>query len=227
MNAQNRAGTWSIALSLGLLVAVSSLQAAEEPSVPPQEPKAPPRIHAPRDTPKDLEPKSQSSPPKAQKSDPSEPANNKGVLSLPLKVKLALMGDPRLLHFPIEVEANGAQVVLSGKVPGESETLAAANVALGVPGVTSVLNKLEVVKETRQAATRKQDEVITALVKERFERSTTLKTAGFGVKTEDGVVVLSGKTRFQVIVLEAAEAASQVPGVKAVRSDDVRIEGTD
>jgi len=220
MNMQRAPETWLIALSLGLLVSGSSLQAAEEPSVPPQESKAPPRIHAPRDTPKALEPK-------AQKSDPSEPANNKVVLSLPLKVKLALMADPRLLHFPIEVEANGSQVVLSGKVPGESETLAAASVTLGVPGVTSVLNKLEVVKETRQAATRKQDEAITTNVKERFERSMTLKTAGFGVKTEDGVVVLNGKTRFQVIVLEAAEAASQVPGVKAVRSDEVRIEGAD
>jgi hyperosmotically inducible protein len=48
--------------------------------------------------------------------------------------------------------------------------------------------------------------------------------ANFDVKTEQGVVSLSGTVRFQVIVLEAAEAARQVPGVKAVRTDKVRIE---
>ena len=207
------AGPWLIALPLSLLLAAAPVQ-AEEPTVPGPEPKAPPRIHAPKDT------------PKAQKSDPSDqPATDKAVLSLPLTVKLAFMADPRLLHFPIEVESNGQQVVLSGKVSGGSEAEAAASVAKGVPGVTSVVNKLEVVKDLRQVVTRKQDEIITAYVKERFERSTTLKSAGFSVKTEDGVVLLSGKTRFQVIVLEAAEAALQVPGVRAVRSDAVRIEG--
>lgn len=43
------------------------------------------------------------------------------------------------------------------------------------------------------------------------------------MKTEDGVVTLTGSTRFQVIVLEAAQAARQVPGVKAVNTDQVRL----
>jgi hyperosmotically inducible protein len=54
-----------------------------------------------------------------------------------------------------------------------------------------------------------------------------LEAAKFDIKTESGVVELSGKTRFQVIVLEAAEAARQVPGVKAVKTHTVRIEGAE
>jgi hyperosmotically inducible periplasmic protein len=48
--------------------------------------------------------------------------------------------------------------------------------------------------------------------------------ANFDVKTEQGVVSLSGTVRFQVIALEAVEAAKQVPGVKAVKTEKVKIE---
>jgi hyperosmotically inducible protein len=72
--------------------------------------------------------------------------------------------------------------------------------------------------------THKQDDIITRHVKERFAHSATVTAANFEVKTEQGVVSLSGIVRFQVIVFEAAEAARQVPGVKAVRTDKVKIE---
>jgi hyperosmotically inducible protein len=228
-------------LTLSMLICFGAPLLADEPSAPAPEVKPPPKIHAPKEVPKETpkeapkasDTKPQAQPPKAPKAEApaapegqtGEPANGKVVLSLNLAVKLALMADPRMFQWPIEVEANGTQVVLSGKVPGETESAAAGAVALGVPGVTAVLNKLELAKDLKQTIARKQDEVITAYVKKRFDESTTLKTAGFAIKTEDGTVVLSGKTRFQVIVLEAAEAARQVPGVRAVRSDAVRIEG--
>jgi hyperosmotically inducible protein len=87
-----------------------------------------------------------------------------------------------------------------------------------------VSNKLEVVKDLPDVITHKQDDIITRYVKERFAQSATVTAAKFDVKTEQGFVSLSGTVRFQVIVLEAAEAARQVPGVKAVRTDKVRIE---
>ena len=87
-----------------------------------------------------------------------------------------------------------------------------------------VSNKLEVVKELPEIIARKQDDFITRQVKDRFAKSATLTAANFDVKTEQGVVSLSGTVRFQVIVLEAAEASRLVPGVKAVRTDKVRID---
>ncbi len=153
-----------------------------------------------------------------------EGTGKKAVSSLILTVKLALLGDPRLFPYEIEVEAGSDEVTLAGKVSSEAEKAAAADIASTVPTVKSVSNKLEVVKELLEAITHKQDDIITRHVKERFAKSATVTAANFDVKTEQGVVSLSGAVRFQVIVLEAAEAAKQVPGVKAVKTDKVRIE---
>lgn len=150
---------------------------------------------------------------------PSKPAG-----SLVLAVKLALMADQRVFPHDIEVETKGHEVVLSGKVSSQAEKRASAEVARGVEGVKSVVNKLEVVKKLQPALMRKRDQLTTQCVKEVFNKSATLKTADFDVKTENGIVALSGTTRFQVIALEAAEAARQVPGVRAVKTDAIRLE---
>ncbi len=153
-----------------------------------------------------------------------EGTGKKAVSSLILTVKLALLEDPRLFPYEIEVEAGSDEVTLAGKVSTEAEKAAAAKIASTVPTVKSVSNKLEVVKELPELIAHKQDEIITRQVKDQFTKSATVTAANFDVKTEQGVVSLSGTVRFQVIVLEAAEAARQVPGVKAVRTDKVRIE---
>ena len=153
-----------------------------------------------------------------------EGTGKRAVSSLILTVKLALLEDPRLFPYEIEVETGSDEVTLVGKVSTETEKAAAVKIASTVPTVKSVSNKLEVVKELPDIIVHKQDEIITRYVKERFAQSATVTAANFDVKTEQGVVSLSGAVRFQVIVLEAAEAARQVPGVKAVRTDKVRIE---
>lgn len=146
------------------------------------------------------------------------------VSSLILTIKLALMEDPRLFPYEIEVDGGSDEVTLLGKVSTETEKADAATIVSAVPTVKSVSNKLEVVKDLPDVITHKQDDIITRYVKERFAQSATVTAANFDVKTEQGVVSLSGAVRYQVIVLEAAEAARQVPGVKAVRTDKVRIE---
>lgn len=153
-----------------------------------------------------------------------ESAGRNAGSSLILTVKLALMEDPRLFPFEIEVEAGSDEVTLVGKVSSEAEKSAAGKIASTVPTVKSVSNKLEVVKELSEIIAHRQDDSITRLVKERFAKSATVTSANFDVKTEQGVVALSGTVRFQVIVLEAVEAVRQVPGVKAVKTDKVRIE---
>jgi len=210
---------WPTTIVLALILrALPAL--ADEPTAPPQ-PKQPPRIQA---APKAADVKPEEQP---KKPTPVEAPGNKTIISLPVTVKLALLAEPRLFPYPIDVTTEGQVVVLTGKVSSEAEATLALNLAMAVPGVTSVTNKLEVSKEIKQALAHKQDETITSSVKERFDRSTTLKSAGFNIKTEEGVVQLSGKTRFQVIALEGAEAARQVPGVRAVRTDGVRIEAAD
>lgn len=157
----------------------------------------------------------------------NEPAPNTPARSLILTVKLAFLGDQRTAPCMIEVDTKGQDVVLSGKVSSEAEKLASAEVARQVEGVKSVVNKLEIVTELHQAMMQKRDQVITEYIRERFKKSATLEAARFDIKTKNGLVELSGKTRFQVIVLEAAEAARQVPGVRAVKTLTVRIEGAE
>ena len=145
--------------------------------------------------------------------------------SLILSVKLALMGDPRLFRYEIEVGDDQQTVTLTGRVSTEEEKTAATDIVQAVPGVKAVVNKLAVEKDLAKTILKKQDEILTTLIKDRFSKSATLKAANFEVKTEDGVVQLNGTVRFQVIVLEAAEAARQVPGVRAVNTDRIRLEG--
>ncbi len=180
----------------------------------------------------EAKPQSQPNPPTKADLPPAEPESKekdsvvkKPLGSLILSVKLALMGDSRLFRYEIEVGDDQQTVTLTGRVSTEEEKTAATEVAQAVPGVKTVVNKLAVEKDLPKTLLKKQDEILTNLIKERFSRSATLKAANFEVKTEDGVVQLQGAVRFQVIALEAAEAARQVPGVRAVNTERIRLEG--
>ncbi len=189
---------------------------SKEPTLP-TKPAEPPRSKEPEEGPA----KKRES---AAQELPSKELSKTPRTSLILRVKLALMATPQLFPYDIDVEQSDHQITLTGKVADEAEKTAAAEVAKSVDGVATVNNKLEVVPQLKQALARKRDEVITQYVKERFAKSTTLTAANFEVKTENGVVILAGVVRFQVIILEAAETARLVPGVKAVQTDKVRIE---
>src|SRR5262249_45703076 len=151
-------------------------------------------------------------------------AGKRTVSSLILTVKLTLLADARLFPYEIEVEDGSDEITLSGKVSSEAEKSVAAEIARTVPGVKSVANKIEIVKNLPDILAHRQDDILTQQVKDQFAKSATLKAASFDVKTEAGVVSLGGTVRFQVFVLEAAEAARQIPGVKAVKTDKVKIE---
>ncbi len=154
-----------------------------------------------------------------------ETGGKKAVTSLNLAIKLAFMANPSLFPFEMEVELDGQKAVLTGAVSSEDEKIQATEVARKVEGVESVVNKLTVAPMLRSTLAKKQDDAIVHYVIERLSKSETLKAVGFDVKSESGVVSLSGKTRFQVIALEAAEAARHIPGVRAVNTDAVQLTG--
>ena len=192
----------------------------------PTEPKGAPPPEAKNVDLKSKEPKDKETPPKKSMEEPKPvtSAAKPGGESLILTVKLALMADPLLLLYDIEVDVKGQEAVLSGNVSTEEEKKMATVIAQNVDGIKKVTNKLKVVKEAAQDLNRKRDDRITEEIKERFKKSKTLDQAGFEIKTHNGVVALSGKTRYQVIILEAAEAARQVPGVRAVQTGSIRLE---
>jgi hyperosmotically inducible periplasmic protein len=163
---------------------------------------------------------------KIEESKPEEPSK-KPVTSLNLAIKLALMADPQLFPFDIEVEMDKGKAVLTGSVPTDDEKAKVAEIAGKIDGVETVVNKLTVTPALKDKVAKKQDESIAHVVRDRLSRSETLKAVGFDVKSENGIVYLSGKTRFQVIALEAAEAARQVPGVRAVDTAGVQLVAKD
>jgi hyperosmotically inducible periplasmic protein len=215
--------------------------APENQPAPPKlstEPVQPPDTSTAKPEPAKLstEPRSlpQSAPPTILEVPPEREAPEKGkekelrkkpLGSLILTVKLALLADPRLFRYDIEVGEDGQSIALGGRVSSEEEKAAATEIARSVSDGKTVVNKLEVDKGLMHALGKKQDEIISTLVKDRFSKSATLKAANFEVKTEEGVVSISGAVRFQVLALEAAEAARLVPGVKAVKTDRVRLGG--
>ena len=165
---------------------------------------------------------------KAEEPSPPKPEEHKKpVTSLNLAIKLALMADPQLFPLEIEVEMDKGKAVLTGAVPTEEDKARVAEIAAKVDGVEGVVNKVNVTPALREKLAKKQDETIAHVVRDRLSRSETLKAVGFDVKSENGIVYLSGKTRFQVIALEAAEAARQVPGVRAVDTAGVQLVAKD
>jgi osmotically-inducible protein OsmY len=205
---------------------------AKPPDTKPAKPVEPSKDAKPGD--KTVEPKGSetkgtpSEPPPAPKPAETKPAEPTKPPPTPIvSIKLALMADPRLFPYELNVDMSGDVATLSGKVGSEAEKTAAAEIAQASEGVKSVTNNLEIVKDLSQILGRKKDEIITQYVKDRFGKSKTLESAHFDVKTEEGVVLLSGKIKFLVIALEAAEAARQVPGVRAVKSDGVHVEGAE
>jgi hyperosmotically inducible periplasmic protein len=221
--------SWFGAFLVSLLVTVSGHTADEGPGG--ERAKEPPRAIEPKNK-QDAEPKSENNQKpstedktKTEEAPPSKPDDTakKPVSSPNLAIKLALMADPQLFPFDIEVEMDKGKAILTGAVPSEEEKGRVAEVAGKIEGVEAVVNKLSLVPTLREKWAKKQDEAIAHVVRDRLVRSETLKAVGFEVKSESGIVRLSGKTRFQVIALEAAEAARQVPGVRAVDTTGVQI----
>lgn len=141
-----------------------------------------------------------------------------------LELKLVFMGDPRLFPYDIDCQIQEKTVKLTGAVPLEEEKALATVLTNHLIKGKEIVNLIEVrpsLSATLQAGI---DTSLTELVKQRFAKSQTLREANFEIVTIRGVVSLSGQTRFQVIALEAAQAAREIPGVIAVLTQNIRLE---
>jgi len=198
---------------------------AQQPDTSTAKPEPPKLSTEPKSSPQSAPPTSEPAERDAAEKGKEKDIRKKPLGSLVLTVKLALLADARLFRYEIEVGEDGQNLALAGRVTSEDEKRAATEIAQSVSDGKTVVNKLDVDKGLLQALGKRQDEIISTLVKDRFAKSATLKAANFEVKTEEGVVSLSGAVRFQVLALEAAEAARLVPGVRAVKTDRVRLGG--
>lgn len=141
-----------------------------------------------------------------------------------LTIKLAFMADPRLFPYDIDCQIKEKTVELTGVVSLDDEkSLVTRLTTFLMPG-KEIINHIEVRPALLATLQHTADARLTKMVKQRFAASQTLRDANFEVFVIRGVVSLSGQTRFQVIALEAAQAAREIPGVMAVNTQNIRLE---
>jgi hyperosmotically inducible periplasmic protein len=135
------------------------------------------------------------------------------------KTKIALYADERVSGSAINVDANGGVVTLRGKVGSDAEKKTAGEVAKGIEGVTQVKNNLEVVPNAEKKAVNRKDDEITKAVKERLAKDAQLKGSSVGVRSDNGVVTLTGDAKNLDARARASQLARGVEGVKAVKNE--------
>jgi hyperosmotically inducible protein len=140
---------------------------------------------------------------------------------LTAKTKFALWSDARVKVKQIEVGTMQGLVMLRGTVDSEEARQASEDIAKGISGVKSVQNNLEVAAEGSAGQTSGvQDDAITARIKDHIttDLDQRLKQANVGVRTNGGVVSLSGDVSDLSSSEHASWTAWKTPGVKAVNN---------
>ena len=144
---------------------------------------------------------------------------------LTAKSKIALAADSRVKGRQIEVETIGGQVTLRGKVDSDTAKHAAEGITAGLDGVKTVKNELQVVAPSIRDEVGEKDEAITVRVKEQIAKDShlikdsRLKDADINVRTNAGVVTLTGEVPDITTSAQASWTTWQVPGVKSVKND--------
>jgi len=130
---------------------------------------------------------------------------------LTAKTKIALYSDERVKGRQISVETVKGTVMLRGKVDSEESRTAAASIAEGVEHVKAVKNDLQVVAVGDRKTTDVSDKDIT--------RQVGAQLTKIDVRTDAGVVTLTGAAPSIGASARASELARGVPGVRAVKNE--------
>ena len=133
------------------------------------------------------------------------------------KTKISLFADERVKGTQISVDTAKGVVHLRGKVDSAQAKSAASDVAQGVEGVKSVKNDLQVVTPEARQAVDANDKDIAKAVETRLGMDSQLKMVD--VRTDAGVVTLTGQVATIDVSAKASEAARGVPGVKSVKNE--------
>ena len=128
---------------------------------------------------------------------------------LTTKTKSKLVANGRVKARHITVETQNGVVTLLG----------AEDIAKGVDGVKGVRNALQIVPEKARKATNAKDDDIEKAVAERLKKDEPLKESDIKVRSDNGVVTLSGKVPDGKVKTRAADLTRRVPGVKTVRNE--------
>lgn len=133
------------------------------------------------------------------------------------KTKISLFADERVKGSQVSVDTTKGVVHLRGKVDSAEAKSAAGEITQAVEGVKSVKNDLQVVAPTARKAVDASDSDIAKAVGTRLSKNTQLKKVD--VRTDAGVVTLTGQVPSIGASAKASEMARGVPGVKSVKNE--------
>ena len=133
------------------------------------------------------------------------------------KVKISLFADERVKGTQVSVDTTKGVVHLRGKVDSAEAKSAASDIAQGVEGVKSVKNDLQVVAPAARKAVNASDSDIAKAVGTRLAKDTQLKKVD--VRTDAGVVTLTGAVPTIGASAKASEIARGIAGVKSVKNE--------
>jgi hyperosmotically inducible protein len=134
------------------------------------------------------------------------------------KTKIALFADERVKGAQVSVDTmKGGVVHLRGKVDSAEAKAAAEQIAKNIEGVQSVKNDLQVVSPGARKMIDAKDEDIEKAVQKRLSADAQLRSVD--VRTDAGVVTLTGEVPSIVAAARASEMARAVPGVKSVKNE--------
>ena len=133
------------------------------------------------------------------------------------KTKISLFADERVKGTQISVDTTKGVVHLRGKVDSAEAKSAAGDIAQGVEGVKSVKNDLQAVAPKARKAVDASDSDIAKAVGTRLAKDTQLKKVD--VRTDAGVVTLTGEVPTIGASAKASEMARGIPGVKSVKNE--------
>jgi hyperosmotically inducible protein len=134
------------------------------------------------------------------------------------KTKIALFADERVKGAQVSVDTmKGGVVHLRGKVDSAEAKAAAEQIAKNIEGVQSVKNDLQVVSPGARKMIDAKDEDIEKAVQKRLSADAQLRSVD--VRTDAGVVTLTGEVPSIVAAARASEMARAIPGVKSVKNE--------
>ena len=131
-----------------------------------------------------------------------------------IKSKLFSAGSSRFGE--VDVEVAGRFVLLSGRVPSETDKAEAERIAWSVSSIDEVANELVIDKFDMGRDI--NDRWITEQVRARIISDSDVKGVNYNIQVYNGVVYLLGSAKSEDELRRAAEHASKVKGVQKVVS---------
>ena len=133
------------------------------------------------------------------------------------KTKISLFADERVKGTQVSVDTTKGIVHLRGKVDSDEAKSAANEITKGVEGVKSVTNDLQVVAPAARKTVDASDSDVAKAVVARLSKDSQLKKVD--VRTDAGVVTLTGEVATIGASAKASEMARGVSGVKSVKNE--------